>query len=167
MPFLRLDCRGYSRGFGLSYGDTFPDSGTGNPQPTDLFLIGLLSVGAIASVSYKEYASFGRNNKQVRYYINTFNYIYAAGRYYKRAMDAGRKFVILDDAPRIVADTERKPRVIVLIVGETARAQNFRFTVTVGKRIRCFQKTRRLLPLVTSVRAEPRRQFLCLVCFRI
>lgn len=40
-------------------------------------------------------------------------------------MDAGRKFVILDDAPRIVADTERKPRVIVLIVGETARAQNF------------------------------------------
>lgn len=104
------------------------------------FLIGLLSVGAIASVSYKEYASFGRNNKQVRYYINTFNYIYAVGRYYKRAMDAGRKFVILDDAPRIVADRERKPRVMVLIVGETARAQNFRFTVTDGKRIRCFQK---------------------------
>lgn len=89
------------------------------------FLSGLLSVGAIASVSYKEYASFGRNNKQVRYYINTFNYIYAVGRYYKRAMDAGRKFVILDDAPRIVADRERKPRVMVLIVGETARAQNF------------------------------------------
>ena len=89
------------------------------------FLIGLLSVGAIASVSYKEYASFGRNNKQVRYYLNTFNYIYAVGRYYKRAMDAGRKFVILDDAPRIVADRERKPRVMVLIVGETARAQNF------------------------------------------
>ena len=89
------------------------------------FFIGLLSVGAIASVSYKEYASFGRNNKQVRYYINTFNYIYAVGRYYKREMDAGRKFVILDDAPRIVADKERKPRVMVLIVGETARAQNF------------------------------------------
>lgn len=35
--FLRLDCRGYSRSFGLSYGDTFPDSGPGNPQPADLF----------------------------------------------------------------------------------------------------------------------------------
>ncbi|MBP3687931.1 MAG: phosphoethanolamine--lipid A transferase [Alphaproteobacteria bacterium] len=89
------------------------------------FLFGVLMVGVIAAASYKEYASFGRNNKQVRYYINTFNYIYAVGRYYKRASDANREFVILDKAPTILPNQTGKPRVLVLIVGETARAQNF------------------------------------------
>ena len=89
------------------------------------FLTGLLTVGLIASVSYKEYASLGRNNKNVRYYINTFNDIYAIGRYYKRNRDAKRQFVILDNKPSIIPNLNKKTRVLVLIVGETARAQNF------------------------------------------
>lgn len=90
-----------------------------------LFLAGLLTIGLIASAVYKEYASFGRNNSQVRYYINTFNYIYAVGRYYKRSADAKRKFVILDRAPQRLPNSQNKPRVLVLLVGETARAANF------------------------------------------
>ena len=89
------------------------------------FLTGLLTVGLIASVSYKEYASFGRNNNQVRYYINTFNYIYAVARYYKRSADAKREFIILDKNPKLEPNINKKPRVVVLLVGETARAQNF------------------------------------------
>ena len=81
-----------------------------------LFMLGLSVVGAIAAVSYKEYASFGRNNKQVRYYINTFNYIYAVGRYYKRTADAKREFVILDKSPQTIPTQDGKPRVIVLIL---------------------------------------------------
>lgn len=88
-------------------------------------LLSLAVVGMIAAVSYKEYASFGRNNKDVRYYVNTFNYIYAVGRYYKRNQDAKRKFVVLDSAPKVVTNKPYKPRVMVLIVGETARAKNF------------------------------------------
>ena len=88
-------------------------------------LVGLLTLAGIASVSYKEYASFGRNNKQVRYYINTFNYIYAVGRYYKRSRDAHRQFVILDASPKLELNKKNTPRVTVLIVGETARSQNF------------------------------------------
>lgn len=72
------------------------------------FLTGLLTVGLIASVSYKEYASLGRNNKNVRYYINTFNYIYAIGRYYKRNRDAKRQFVILDNKPSIIPNLNKK-----------------------------------------------------------
>lgn len=87
------------------------------------FLGGLLTIGLIASCSYKEYASFGRNNNRVRYYVNTFNYIYAVGRYYKRSADAKRKFVILDDNPKHQAN--ETPRVLLLLVGETARAANF------------------------------------------
>lgn len=88
-------------------------------------LLGLALVGLVASVSYKEYASFGRNNKQVRYYINTFNYLYAVGRYYKKNRDAKREFVILDQKPALLPNTSHQPRVTVLIIGETARAQNF------------------------------------------
>lgn len=88
------------------------------------FLAGLAVVGLIAAASYKEYASFGRNNNRVRYYINTFNYIYAVGRYYQRSLEANRKFEILDPAPS-VENNGGTPRVVVLIVGETARAQNF------------------------------------------
>lgn len=90
-----------------------------------LFLAGLLTIGLIASAVYKEYASFGRNNSHVRYYINTFNYIYAVGRYYKRSADAKRQFVILDQTPRRLPDAQNKPRVVILLVGETARAANF------------------------------------------
>ncbi len=89
------------------------------------FLAGLLTIGLIASAVYKEYASFGRNNSHVRYYINTFNYIYAIGRYYKRSADSKRNFVILDQTPRRRPDLQNKPRVVVLLVGETARAANF------------------------------------------
>ncbi len=89
------------------------------------FFISLALVGASAAVFYKEYISFGRNNKEVRYYINTFNYIYAVGRYYKNAADANRKFVILDASPTINPNKSAEPRVVVMIVGETARTQNF------------------------------------------
>ncbi len=103
----------------------FSSFGTELRRRLTYFLLGLLTIGAIAAVSYKEYASFGRNNQQVRYYINTFNYIYAVGRYYKRSLDAKREFVILDKAPKFAGNGSGKPQVVVLIVGETARAQNF------------------------------------------
>lgn len=89
------------------------------------FLLSLVAVGVIVAVSYKEYASFGRNNKEVRYYVNTFNYIYAVGRYYKLSQDAKREFTVLDGSPQIIPNSSDKPRVMVLIVGETARAKNF------------------------------------------
>lgn len=90
-----------------------------------LFLSGCVVIGMLVATSYKEYASFGRNNNQIRYYINTFNYIYAVARYYKRSADAKRKFVILDKTPKVEPSHTTKTRVMVLIVGETARAQNF------------------------------------------
>lgn len=88
-------------------------------------LLGLLAVGISAAGTYKEYASFGRNNREVRYYINTFNYIQAVARFYKRSAEARRHFVILDGTPRTEPAADGKQRVVVLLVGETARAANF------------------------------------------
>ncbi len=88
-------------------------------------LLSLLLLGAFGGVSYKEYASFGRNNSQVRHYINTFNYIYAVGRAYQRMRQENRDFVILDPHPQREKKADAAPRLLVLIVGETARAKNF------------------------------------------
>lgn len=81
--------------------------------------------GVFAAVCYKEYVSFGRNNNQVRKYVNTFNYIYAVGRYHQRQKWLNREFVVLDTAPTTDKPDTGRPRLLVLIVGETARARNF------------------------------------------
>lgn len=86
---------------------------------------GLFIVGVIVPFFYKPYISFGRNNYQIRYYINTFNYINSIMRYCKKNANKNRKFVILDDKPEVIANNQEQPRVLVLILGETARAKNF------------------------------------------
>lgn len=88
------------------------------------FAVTLLIVLGFAASSYKEYVSFGRNNNQVRKLVNTFNWMYAVGRYYQRQANARRVFVTLDPAP-VLAKKDNQKQVFVLVVGETARAQNF------------------------------------------
>ena len=89
-------------------------------------LLSLLTILCFVPVSYKEYVSFGRNNREVRKLINTFNYIYAVGKHYKRQAEASRHFIILDDKPTISQDIKTThKKLLILVVGETARAQNF------------------------------------------
>lgn len=87
-------------------------------------LVSLLVFLCFAPISYKEYVSFGRNNREARKLINTFNYIYAVGKHYKRQAEASRHFIILDNKPTISATAAPK-KVLILVVGETARAKNF------------------------------------------
>lgn len=88
-------------------------------------LCSLLLLLCLMPFTYKDYVSFGRNNKQIKKLMNTFNYIYSVGRYYQRQAIANRQFVILDENPIREDIKENQPRVLILIVGETARAANF------------------------------------------
>ena len=88
-----------------------------------LAIIGLTL--ALAPISYKEYVSFGRNHKVVRNYMNTFNYISAYMRYAKKNRATSHEFVILDNKPLINKKEDAKPRVLVYLLGETARENNF------------------------------------------
>ena len=89
-------------------------------------LLALLIFLCFLPVSYKEYVSFGRNNREVRKLINTVNYIYAVGKHYKHQTASARHFIILDDKPTISQNTKTdSQKVLILVVGETARAQNF------------------------------------------
>ncbi len=87
-------------------------------------LCAITLLAALAPLTFKEYVSFGRNTPGIRRMVNTFNYIFAVNKYYKKSRAANQPFVVLDNAPAL-AKPHKKPRVLLLVVGETARAQNF------------------------------------------
>ena len=74
---------------------------------------------------YKQYASFGRNNNQVRRLVIPLNYIYATFRYFQIEHQNKRPFTKLDEAAEHVPYPDEEKTVFILILGETARAQNF------------------------------------------
>jgi lipid A ethanolaminephosphotransferase len=92
-----------------------------------IFLICSISVIAASLFTFSaSYASFIRENKPVRYYANPLSYIYAAGKYVDEEVSFGeaQAFESLgEDALIPASDTDRE--LIVMVVGETARADRF------------------------------------------
>lgn len=84
----------------------------------------LLTLG-IGIITYKDYASFGRNNRSVTKILNTANYINGTYKYGRKQMLANRQFIILDSKARLMDVPDTAKAVLVYMVGETARAQNF------------------------------------------
>ncbi len=82
-------------------------------------------IGGIASVSYKDYAAFGRNNRQVVRLINPTNIIYSTLRYYKKQILLSRKFEYIDLLASHQPFPDEHPTVFVIVLGETARSMNF------------------------------------------
>lgn len=95
---------------------------TGRLARVGLLLLFLL---VLAPFVYKEYASFGRNNRQVRRLVIPHNYIYATVRYFQIEAQHRRPFTKLDEAAAHVPYHDEKKTVFVLVLGETARAMNF------------------------------------------
>jgi len=88
-------------------------------------LLALLIIGGFAAISYKEYASFGRNNHEIRKIINTTNYTYSTMRYFQIQALADRTFKRLDENASLVPFEDPHVTVLVIVLGETARAKNF------------------------------------------
>ncbi len=91
--------------------------------------LALLVVILLGWASFQDLASLTRNHKPVRYMVNPFNSLYAAGHLaLGRAAQAQQPLqTIGEDATRapVGGDTPDKAPLIVLVVGETARAANF------------------------------------------
>ncbi|MCX8738238.1 phosphoethanolamine transferase EptA [Gilliamella sp. B2824] len=93
-----------------------------------IVLLALLLVGLIALIFYKNYATFMRNNSKIIKYLLPSNYIGALYGQYQFEQNKNRPFLTIgDDAHRQVvnSDSEAIKTVVVLIVGETARSENF------------------------------------------
>jgi lipid A ethanolaminephosphotransferase len=92
-------------------------------------LVGILAVGACGFGFYKECASYGRNHRKCKNIINIVNFTAGTISYIniKKARFVKREFVELDKNPQILdyqKDTGTH-KVVVFIVGETARSANF------------------------------------------
>ncbi len=77
---------------------------------------------------YKDYISLGKNYNYIRHLINPVNSIYAMGSYAKMAVTSGKVVVrpIGEDARMEKTWQERgKKNLVILVVGEAARASNF------------------------------------------
>jgi lipid A ethanolaminephosphotransferase len=87
----------------------------------------LLGAGALLAV-FQDFAPLMRNNKEIRYLITPANYLYSLARVLQsdaRAVSRSRE-PVGEDA--VLADSwaeRKKPALLVIVVGETARAANW------------------------------------------
>lgn len=89
---------------------------------------GLLLVVGVGLLSYQGLASLMRNHKSVRYMINPLNSVYAAGRVAADQLPQQvRALAPVGEDAALGAGyaTQPRPPLLMLVVGETARAQNW------------------------------------------
>lgn len=86
----------------------------------------ILSIVVVAAPLTADYASFIRNNKNIRQMINPVNFIYATMSYASASNKSVTVKPIGEDAKlNAKAANQTKPILFVLVVGETARADHF------------------------------------------
>lgn len=91
-------------------------------------LAGLLIIILVASVFYKDYASLFRNNKGVVKMVTPANYISAISRYSNARWFAGDQSLVKigEDAKKgPLISQQKKKTVVVFVVGEASRAENY------------------------------------------
>lgn len=101
--------------------------------PKQLVTNGLVATFALLIVTVNfllfsaDYASLFRNHHELRYMINPANYVYSTGKYISETFkQSGKSYTRIGmDAVQAKKASNSKPNILVLVVGETARAQNF------------------------------------------
>lgn len=90
-----------------------------------LLSVSLVVIFVIVGVFYSNYASVGRNNRDLVNYITPYkmydsSYKFIRNHYFYRPLD----FKIIDTSPSIVRSSNKK-HITVMVLGETARSQSF------------------------------------------
>ena len=98
------------------------------PQQAGAAVLGLLVAVVVLWLTFQDLASLMRNHKSLRYMINPYNTVYAIGRHSVgevRRSQQPLQAVGTDARLTVQAGGANPPPLIVLVVGETARAANF------------------------------------------
>ena len=93
-----------------------------------VFLVAMWSlVMAGAALSFKDLSSLLRNHREVRYLVTPGNYLYGIARMALSGDDRAQAplLPVAEDARRAPSAAARRPRLLVLVVGETVRAENW------------------------------------------
>lgn len=109
-----------------------PTKKAGSPLQTVLWWLGnilvtLTVLAAVILIFYKDYASLLRNNMQIKDQALPYNIVRNTNGYLKRKYRAESQVlrVVAKDATRAVVAADKPPKLVIVVVGETARAQNF------------------------------------------
>ena len=89
--------------------------------------IALTIMGILLLSFSKFYTSFFREHKSLRYYTNPTYWLYSIGKYIDKTMNAGPILVreIGTDARIMEESDEKEKELVILVVGESARADRF------------------------------------------
>ncbi len=90
-------------------------------------IMSVLVIGLVAAGFYQDYASTFRNHREFRYLINPTNYIYAIAKTLSNQVDEKKKPVVAisQKTTRGTLADKTHRSVTILVLGETARAQEF------------------------------------------
>ncbi|MEN5060608.1 phosphoethanolamine--lipid A transferase [Luteimonas sp. TWI1416] len=104
----------------------------GTPMRTLAWWLGNVVVTSIVLIAvtmgfYKDYASLLRNNGHIRDQLLPFNFVRNTNGYLKRKYSATSQPLrtVAEDATRPAPVAGARPKLVIAVVGETARAQNF------------------------------------------
>lgn len=95
-------------------------------QRLKLLSLSTLSFLIIAFFFYGDYASVGRNNRTLTSYITPLKSVVSGYKFIRNNyFNEPVTFTVLDNSPKLLTDNEEGKRVILMVVGETARAESF------------------------------------------
>jgi len=89
-----------------------------------LIVVALLLLSGIYMLYYKSYAAVGRNNSYLNKMINPSHFYYTVRYLKKKYFTKKLKYVELGKDAKVLVSKNKKPTLMVLVLGETARAQN-------------------------------------------
>ena len=95
-----------------------------------LFMLTMLAgLAIIAFFYFQDYAAFGRNNDELKRYIVPTYFIGAASKYINvHYLQTPMEYQQLGlDAKNVSTNSNGKPNLLVLVVGETARSMNYQY----------------------------------------
>lgn len=88
-------------------------------------LLSLAAVAAVLLAAYQPLASAMRNHKQLRYLMNPLNTVYALGKVATKPLSRTSSALETVGADAVAPPPSARPLLLLLVVGETARAANF------------------------------------------
>ncbi|RUM72638.1 MAG: phosphoethanolamine transferase [Sulfurovum sp.] len=89
-----------------------------------LLIFAVLFLAGIYAMYYKSYAAVGRNNSYLNKMINPAHFYYTLKYIKKKYFTKKLHYLTLGKDAKLLASTNKKPTLMVLVLGETARAQN-------------------------------------------
>jgi len=90
--------------------------------------VSVVVIALIAAMFYQDYASLLRNNRHLRHLVNPINVISATSSYVAKQFKLDQitaQPIAMDAKKHILPTANGKPNLTILVVGETARAENF------------------------------------------